>query len=191
MKQWLVIPFFLIASNCLTQQKFEQEKRVRENEVPPQSIEILGQLEIDSKIRWYKETGLSGFSFEAKTKKGKRRLSIEFSSDGKFEDLEIDTRMSELPNDTKEKILELLQKENGRYKIKKVQQQLSGEIASISTFLKDSKLDIGNEITIKYELVISTKENGTFIQIEYLFDAGGKLLKKSKIIEKMNDNIDF
>jgi len=49
----------------------------------------------------------------------------------------------------------------------------------------------GKDIVKKFELVISSKMDGSYVLFEYLFDENGKFLEKSVIILKMTDNIEY
>lgn len=60
----------LLLSKPLTaQDKFERESRINENEVPQKSLQFIDSCYLTTKIRWFKEEGLSNVSFESKFKK--------------------------------------------------------------------------------------------------------------------------
>lgn len=47
------------------------------------------------------------------------------------------------------------------------------------------------KITISYEVVISTKMDGNYLMLEYLFSETGEYLLSNEIISRRNDTIDY
>ena len=186
-----IIPFFLVLTTipALTQQKFERERRVHDDEVPEKSREFIDSIQLSSKIRWYEETGINKTSYEAKTKFKGQRLSIEFSEEGEFEDLEIEIEPESIPSTAYAFILDHFESEHGDYDIRKIQIQYLGKPKEvISYFLRKANRSV---VSINYEIVISAKEEGSFVLYEYLFDEHGAFIQRSRIILNMSDNIEY
>ena len=174
---------------AFSQQKYEKEVRIKESEVPEDALEFVNSLEISSKIKWYKEQGLDRTSFEAKTKYKGERLSIEFSENGTFEDLEVQKEIEMVESDAYEELTRHFQSELPRYSVKKIQFQYLGDEDDVLEFFLDGELE--DDVELNYEIVIATKVDGSFTMFEYLFDEDGEFIRKSKIILKMSDNIEY
>ncbi|MFZ6052051.1 hypothetical protein [Halocola ammonii] len=187
-KSALALAFVTLTYSTFAQQKYEKEVRIEESEVPEDALELVNSMKISSKIKWYKEYGLDRTSFEAKTKFKGERLSIEFSEDGTFEDLEIQKEMNLVEAEALEEIEEFLEEELEKYSVKKIQFQYLGETDDVLEFFLQEETD---DVELNYEIVLSTKVDGSFIMFEYLFDEEGDFIRKSKIILKMSDNIEY
>lgn len=169
------------------QTKYEQEIRIRQIEVPTKAGDFVDDMQLTRKIKWYKETGYLKTSFEAKTKYKGKRLSIEFSGNGNFEDLEVEIHSKEIPPDTYQSIAEHLSGTHRKYAVEKIQIQYSGDSKSIRSYTQHLGSDGG--LIIHYEVEVAAKMDGSFVRFEYLFAENGAFVKQSRIIQKMTDNI--
>lgn len=184
--------FIVLACTALTgfaQYKYEKEIGIGKKDIPPKALSFIDSLQINSKIKWYKEIGQDKISFEAKAKHKGKKTSIEFSDIGTFEDIEIEIKPKEINTDTHAKISQYLASQYAKYSIEKVQIQYSGDPnAILDYFIKGGSI---SSITIRFEIVISTKVDGSFARFEYLFSENGELIQKWLIPAKMNDNIEY
>lgn len=57
-------------------------------------------------------------------------------------------------------------------------------------FLRENRNN-SEGITISYEVVISTKMDGNYLMLEYLFSETGEYLLSNEIISRRNDTIDY
>ncbi|WP_462318010.1 hypothetical protein [Marinilabilia sp.] len=170
-----------------SQQKFEKETRIKEKEVPERAVSFLDSMSLSKKVKWIKETGFNTISYEAKTRFQGDRISIEFSENGDFEDIELQITSGELPSDTYSRISDYLGSEYEKFSFEKVQIQYSGNKNEVLDFFLNRK--VKSNIVRKYEVVISTRLDGSYVMFEYLFSDKGKFLQKSRIVLKMTDNI--
>jgi len=46
-------------------------------------------------------------------------------------------------------------------------------------------------LTISYEVIISTKMEGNFLMLEYLFSEKGEFVQSNQIVSKRKDTIDY
>jgi len=189
MKPIIISVFACISFLGKAQQKFEKEVGINGSDAPEIAVQFVEKLELSKKIKWYKETGIKSVSYEAKTKHNSRRLSIEFSEDGTFEDLEVTADDKEIPAAKLTKIEDYLCKAHTKFKFDKVQIQYLGNFENIKALTDDFKKTEG--LTVNYEFVISTKEESTFVLYEYLFNAQGEFMSRARIIQKMTDNIEY
>ncbi|MCB0628439.1 MAG: hypothetical protein KDC80_01360 [Saprospiraceae bacterium] len=169
------------------QTKYEQEIRIRQIEVPKKAGDFVDGMQLTRKIKWYKEIGHLRTSFEAKTKYKGKRLSIEFSGNGNFEDLEVEIHTNEIPPDTYKNISEYLSGTLGKYVIEKIQIQYRGDPKSIRRYTQHLGSD--GDLIIHYEVEVAAKMDGSFVKFEYLFNEDGAFVKQSRIIQKVTDNI--
>ena len=184
-----ILCLICISYSSYSQIRFEKEVRVKKDKVPSGAVSFVDSMKLPGTVKWFKETGLTNISFEAKTMVKKKRVSIEFSIDGKFEDMEIEIRPEEIQQIIFDKISDYLHTKHPRYKINKVQVQYSGDTNRILNYFFNDETAKG--LNTNYEIVISAKTEGTFTWFEYLFDENGTFIHKSRIKLDMNDNIEF
>lgn len=185
---FLLLPV-LISTPALTQTKYEKETRVRKSNVPAIAADIADLFNFNTRIRWYKETGLSSISFEAKTRYKGKNHSIEFSEDGTFEDIEIEIDASEISAETYGRIAEYISGQHNKYSFHKIQVQYSGNSSQISAFIHGK--GTSTDIITNYEIVISSKVEGAFKMLEYLFSESGTYIRKAEIKLNPTDNIEY
>jgi hypothetical protein len=182
--------FFLFSFQGFSQQKFEKESRIKAEDVPPGALSFVDSLTFDSRIKWYKETGLDYITIEAKAKINNERHSIEFGENGIFQDVEIEVMPDKIPETANSKITEILSQRHKKYKVEKVQIQYTGDRNTVLGFLRNNRMN-PEGITINYEVVISTKMDGNYLTLEYLFSESGEYEQSSQIISRRKDTIDF
>lgn len=180
----LVLPFYIFS-----QTKYEKEIRLKNQEMPIVAKEMIESINFSKKIKWYKEIGINRTSFEAKTKHFKKKYSIEFSQEGIFEDVEIEIKTKNIPNDLLEKFTTYFKDKYKKHKINKVQIQYTASPSTIIAFIKDKTMS--DEIQTNYELVVSAKVDQIFKKYEYLFSEDGVFLKVAEIIDSNTDYIDY
>ena len=190
MKKLLLTTILLISVSIgRAQTKYEKELRIKPDQVPKNAIEFVQLLNFGTKIKWYQELSETGSSIEAKTKYKGEHYSIEFSKDGTLEDVEVKIRWNTIPEIVRKRITNDLELKYDDYKLNKVQIQYQGNPNAIRSYL--IKGTDFNEITINYEVVISTKVNKKFTQFELLYSAEGILLKRAEIVLRNSDNIEY
>lgn len=180
--------WFFVSLCCFSvdaQVKYEKETRVSVGKVPKLAVQTTAEFLFPKKVKWFKETQLHAISFEAKTKKNKRVYSVEFSSEGVLEDIEIGVPWRILSVPVKEKISVYLKKAHGKYRVLKVQEQYTGSKKALVLWIREGKQK--SHVRLRYELVVRTKQQ----QIEYLFDQKGNFLKKAVFVEQASDHLEF
>ena len=184
-----IICLIFISVSGYSQIKFEKEERIKQDDAPTNAVSFVDAMHLSGKIKWFKEIGYNKISYEAKTKHKGKRLSIEFSKDGTFEDVEIEIKTTTIEETTFNAISDYLLGAHAKFKVNKVQIQYSGDTNHIlNYFLSEEDTKV---LIINYEMVITTKTNGAFAQYEYLFNKNGVLIQKSRITSRMTDNLEF
>lgn len=175
--------------SVIGQDKYEKEVRVKRGEVPQAALVFVDALQPTRKVKWYQEIGLETSTFEAKTKRKKQQLSIEFSSTGDFLDLEILTKLSEIPESVRNAIESELTDRYEKFCVQRAQRQYTGELEKIKALFQFTQVKADPEL--HYEIVVTARVEGVYKSYEYLFDASGVYVNHVHIIHKMTDNIEY
>jgi hypothetical protein len=190
MKKLLCIAALLTAVlSGFAQPKYERESRISKTKVPETAVRFVDSLTPDSRITWYRETGYTSTSYEAKTRHKGKSLSVEFSENGSFEDVEVQVKPGDIPSGVYSKITRLLDEIYGKYSFERMQVQYSGNPQSVLDFFHDQKPQ--RPPVTQYELVVAAKSAGTYVMYEYLFDVEGVFLEKAEVLMKMTDNMEY
>lgn len=186
----LVGGFFLCASlRAFAQQKVEEEYRLEVAKVPAKAQQFVTSIFPEARIKWYRERSLTSESVEAKFKQNGTHYSIEFDTLGQLQDVEMLIRGADIPERASANIATTLTERYKKYKIERLQRQLTGDPDAIRRKLKDEAVE--NAITIRYELVVNGKtEAGRFL-FEHLFDTQGNLLQTAQIITRNTDILNY
>ena len=174
---------------AFTQVKFEKEYRIKEDNIPENIKSYLNTITFKNKIKWYKDEGLSKYTYEAKTFHDNLNFSIEFDSLGIIEDVEFKIEWKSVPELTKKNIDIYLDSIYQKKKIIKVQIQYTGKPENLINILRDRNQN--QRLTRKYEIVLKGKENKKYQMMEYLFSNGGKFEHKAAIMIKNTDNLEY
>ena len=174
---------------AFTQVKFEKEYRIKEDNIPENIKSYLNTITFKNKIKWYKDEGLSKYTYEAKTFHDNLNFSIEFDSLGIIEDVEFKIEWKSVPELTKKNIDIYLDSIYQKKKIIKVQIQYTGKPENLINILMDRSQN--RRLTRKYEIVLKGKENRKYQMMEYLFSNEGKFEHKATIMIKNTDNLEY
>ena len=181
---------YLIGSttSAFAQQKHEVERGVREEAVPAPALGWLDQIAPEDKVQWYFEETSGKKSFEAKYKKNGTRYSVEFDTTGVLEDVEIIKRWGDLAPELQQELLKHFETTYRKHKIRKIQQQISGDEQVVRKWLLDGNAP---DIVYRYEIEYYAKsENGKALW-EGVFDDKGVELSKRKVILRPTDNLNY
>ncbi|MDX1478952.1 MAG: hypothetical protein R3301_14665 [Saprospiraceae bacterium] len=171
------------------QQKYEKEFRIDPQEVPSSALQFVDQLEVNRKVRWYREVGLERSSVEAKTKINGQRYSIEFSNDGQIEDIEIEQSWEEIPAEARARAIAHFDKLYDRHKVLRVQRQYTGPPAVLISCIRQP--GSCNGVTRHFELVVKTRTERDYKMMEFLISETGVILSSVEIILRNTDNLEF
>ncbi|MFH6603388.1 hypothetical protein ACEZ3G_07865 [Maribacter algicola] len=117
-----LIFFLLSASYAFSQNKYEREHRIKKSQFPQVALDFISSdLEQAKRIRYYREIDSAKVSYEAKFQKDRLKYSIEFDENGVFEDVEIEIKLVDIPNDVLAKLNAYLGKTFSKYRILKLQ----------------------------------------------------------------------
>ncbi|RMG30088.1 MAG: hypothetical protein D6730_02845 [Bacteroidetes bacterium] len=176
------LPLWLLA-----QPKYEREYRVGSQQLPVEARQFVATTFGSTRVKWYKEENLSGYTYEAKLRWHRKKYSVEFDSTGQLQDIELLIKARQLPAATRHQIETYLQKAYDKAKITRLQQQWSGPAACLSAAIREEEVSCA--YTIHYEVEAFTQQAGKRVPYELLFDEGGKLLSRREIIDAPNTNL--
>ncbi len=181
--------FMLIAITAIGQKKYEKESRLKQEKVPSKALQFINSLDKEIKQKWFFEENLKGNSIEAKFKLNKKKYSVEFDTIGNLQDIEIVYDYKELIEVEQKRITKSLKKSFESYKIKKIQKQYTGDIATLATF---ESAKSPNEIcNYAYEIVLKAKKNKEWKLFEIAMNAKGEIIEISEIIFRNTDNLEY
>lgn len=172
-----IIAFLISTHLALSQTKKEKEERINLSEFPSKAQNVLSKLPKDCKrIKFFKETDGNKQSFEAKFKYNGRRYSLEFSSNGIIEDLEVRVKMNAIEDSTQDQIKEHFKSSYLKYKLIKIQKQfVFNQNLDPDTFVAQVLNQESTDI-INYEIIAEVKtEDGRELR-EFTFDNKGSFI---------------
>lgn len=178
-----------VSGRVFAQNKFEKESRIKSKNVPPQALHFVNSLNLNTKVKWYKEEGLNRISIEAKFKRDKAGYSVEFDSAGNIEDIEIEINWSEIEWSLRETIASKLQQNCVSYSIVKVQKQYIGSENDLYALLAAGTNT--SLLEAKYELIVKCRQQGSVDLFEYLLNDKGEILSKSKIVYNKSSHLEY
>lgn len=182
---------FLFWNITGAQVKYEKEYRIDAEEVPATALQFIAALDFPSKVKWYKEEGFQKTSIEAKTKDQLSRFSIEFSSSGLLEDIEIKCKWEQLPVQVRTSIAQYFSSNFQKHKIRKIQVQYQGQADALKAIRTNRPKSSTQQMEVRYELVVKVKRKDTYQLLELLFDDRGNYLQEWIIILKNTDNLEY
>lgn len=182
--------FVLWSFSSMAQYKYEREYRIRKDQFPATATALLDTNVTEMKrLKFYKETDSTKSSYEAKFKKDKLWYSVEFDVNGALEDIEITIAPLDIPSDVLVNITNYFNNSFTKYRIKKIQQQY------VATNEEELKTTLRNAFqnlllpSINYEIIVSGKENKSYLEYEVLFDAEGAFINKRKRLPPNYDHV--
>lgn len=185
----LLFFFSLSCLNVLAQEKLEKESRLCAKHVNTDALNFIDSLELNTKVKWYKEEGIDKESIEAKFKLKSIRYSIEFDTLGKVEDIEVDIKWEDLDLSVKNKIEAYFQEDCLKFELSKIQIQYSGNPSALIYTFRNNKST--EEVIVKYEVVVKCKSKKGIHLFEYLFDDTGKLISKYRIRFNNSSHLEY
>lgn len=183
---WLFLASVTMASS---QKKYEREYRIRKSQFPEKGLAYIDEkLEDARHVRFYKETDSTKISYETKFKKDRLKYSVEFSKEGTLEDIEIQIKSVDIPDDAFAEMNKYLEENFIKYSIQKIQQQYPVGENDAKTTVKNAFQNLMLPY-VKYELIVSGKKDRGYAQYEVLFDAKGDFEKIRKSLPPNYDHV--
>jgi len=180
---------FMNVTAIHAQNKIEREYRIKDHQVPASARIDVGQFNFPKKIRWYIERNVDTFSVEAKTKTDLGCISIEFSPEGEFMDLELEVKDDMINASVLRKIGSYFDANFRRWKMRKIQLQYSHDIDLIRKQLEQPSYY--DPIRPRYEIVAKGRDEHGMKLYEFLFGEDGSFVKKQQFTFKPVNNLQF
>ncbi len=187
----LVFTLLLIICFSLTvnaQDKVEREFAITPAVVPTNALKAMNEVPNSRTFKWYKELSGDKISYEAKGTWQRKPASIEFDKNGVLEDIEITEKKRAIPDNINDQIISTLDATSSRFKIKKIQFQYNNTGEPMAIILEQIS---NKQLAPFYELIVSLKIDGAYERFEYLFDSTGNFVKRFRLVERNDFNIQF
>ncbi|MHA7814890.1 MAG: hypothetical protein ACX93N_00305 [Pseudohaliea sp.] len=181
---------FAVAMALSAQEKLERERSVRPSEVPEAARRWLRDaFEFLRSPRWYQDFYESGYTYEAKFKWRGQYYSVEFTSEGSLQDVEVEIGLADLPDEVRQNLRAHLSATYSTFEISRLQVQYSGAADDLEDFFDENE----NEgLTIRYEVEYTATLGAAPSQYrEGLFDHEGRHLLSRRVILPPTENLLF
>lgn len=170
--------------------KVEKEYPVAEERVPENAIVCLNYFSGVQSGKWLIEENETGQHFEFKGRINSHFTSVEFTGEGDFLDVEVEVRLSEIPDSIGIAIKKLLDARYDKIRIRKIQIQYSGKCSEVALKIRRKGLPVDPET--KFEVVARVKKKGVpTAEYEFLFSAEGALERYAVIVPRNTDILDY
>ncbi len=167
--------------------KTEREYRIKPELVPQKAKDFIATFNIGRSVKWLQEVGDDGASIEAKFKYKGQRHSVEFTTDGVLQDVEIVIGLGDLPEGTRQEITSYFTQEFDYFKVEKIQAQYNNTVKEIIN--RTTKKLVASSLIPHYEVVVKTRNSGKKSKrYEVLFNEKGTFISRSQVSIR-RDNI--
>jgi hypothetical protein len=176
-KIYVLFSFLILGCISWSQTKNEQEVRVKLESLPEAAIAVVNTLPNNCRrLRFYKESDGRKQSFEVKFKYHRKHYSIEFSTEGVIEDIELIVKQRQLENKIKSQIEAYFNLNYEKSKLIKIQKQYlyKGSI-NPTTFVRNLLSDASDQ-DVNYEIIAEVKSDSKREVGEFLFNENGELI---------------
>lgn len=189
---FLLLILSLSTARLYAQNKMEREYGIKASAAPERARAFVNKTYVGTKVKWYREENLNGFTIEAKLKWKDKRHSIEFDTLGKLQDIEITVQYQMLNDIIKKEVDIYLSNTFQSYRIDKAQLQLTGNESALQAAILN-KTNNSSMVHEKYELVVEGRRKGDKIKTFYeiLVDEHGKVVHQLKIVERRVNHLIF
>ncbi len=188
----LILALLLLSGATIpshAQIKNEKEERIKSADVPKKARQFMHECGIVGKIKWYREYSNQGIHIEGKTVHQGIKHSIEFDTLGQILDIEREFKIEQLDANTVNNITQALSSLFQRLKIRKIQQQWTGNESSLVSLML-GVTEVQN-YRLRYEIVVTGKREGNTGYFEVLLEPDGALVELLRISRRASDNLDF
>lgn len=182
-----VILFLLFQFSAFTQ-KIEKESRVSEEFIPGKALEFINDLNLNDKVKWFKEKTTGRDSYESKFKEGGAFYSVEFDTLGNVEDVEVIQKKRNLSQQERTVLKEGMLKEFEKFKWVKIQRQYVGDEYKLKRIITEKEELIQPNFEVEIEAMTS---EGGWKMYEILLSSDGEILMKREVQLRPTDNLNY
>jgi hypothetical protein len=180
---------FFVHLQLGAQYKYEKECRVKPENVPPLALDFIKTIPLKAKVKWYREEGYSGITYEAKFRFRKRKLSIEFDSTGVLEDVEIEVNPESIDTNIIKQMNWQLNRDCVSFYWHKVQLQFTGNTSELRNVVTQDQV---TKLAPSFELVVICKQDSSSeVFMEYVFNPEGRFMGKSEILLRNSSHLEY
>ncbi len=186
----ILFGLFIGTHTISSQNKQEREHRIRKSQFPEKALNFVSeQLKEARQIKFYKEIDGAKRSYEVKFKKDRLKYSVEFDENGDLEDVEINIKKIDIPEDSWNEMNTYFTQKFEKFRIRKIQQQypVSAE-ENTQTTLKNAFQNLIIP-SINYEYIVAGKEKKKYELFEVLFNSEGAFISIRKSLPANYDHV--
>jgi len=186
----LLLLFQLPIILCGQQAKQEYEKVIKAEEFPKEALKSLEEFgEEPSRLVYYREVNEDGEFYEAKGRWGGRYQSVKFTDGGELLDVEILISIDDIPEESREEIMEYFEDKFKKYRLTRIQRQYSSEELNVIKCLNAGTPEV---LKLRYEIeAFVLGKKGRFGPYEFLFSDQGELIQSREIKQRASDNVKY
>lgn len=187
---YLLLIFY--CSFSFSQVKNEKEERITVSHMPEVIQNYFGSISNQvNKLKFYRETDGKKQSYEAKFKHRKKRYSIEFSTKGHLEDIEVLIKKKEIPKEILQMITNYFKDNYDKHRFFKIQKQYKKPTNINDEHFIKNILTNNHNYNPAYEIIAETKSNKTNEIKEFTFKNNGQFEKLRDIIASSYEHTVF
>lgn len=166
---FLLIAFMGLSISMICAQKVEIEKGISREQFPEGALAYIEErFDLLKRIKFYRELANDSITYEAKFLWRDYWYSVKFYPDGNLLDVEKKIKFQSTPKVLREKIEEQWRRDFKKFKVIKCQEQKSAA-------------------GLRYEIEVKGKGEKKTAYYEYLFEADGSFVSRSKIMLRPRD----
>ncbi|WP_136480402.1 hypothetical protein [Cognatitamlana onchidii] len=182
MNKFSLIFLLCCFSLSFSQSKNEREERIPSSEFPEEAHRYFnGITDKVNYLKFYRETDGDKKSYEAKFKLNKLYYSVEFSTEGVLEDIEIIIKKKHIPKPVLEQIEHYLDTNFERSRFIKIQKKYVNNTSKNDKQFIDYIIENPESINTHYEIIAETKSRNDHQLRELTFTNLGEFKKSRKV----------
>lgn len=188
LRNGLYVILFLFFQFTAFTQKIEKESRVSVELIPAKAVKFISDLDLNDKVKWYKEKTTGRDSYESKFKLRGFYYSVEFDTLGNIEDVEILQKKRNLSLEEREVLKAGILKEFEKFKWVKIQRQYIGKEHELKKIITQNEELVPPNFEVEVEVLTS---DGSWEMYEILLDNKGEVLMKREVQLRPTDNLNY
>lgn len=171
------------------QDKVEREYRIKAQKVPEPAQQWLAEaFPRTGRVKWYYEETSGKESYEAKFRQRRIRYSVEFSTEGMIEDIEIERKLKALVQGERQAMQEAFA-QLPQFRLYRLQEQWTGAPEQLALMAQP---ELGSpDVVRRFEVEFRAVLDDQLALWEGTFNPEGELLNYRKIIPRPTDNLDY
>lgn len=189
MRYILLVLVLFNLTELAAQDKVEREYRIKTSMAPDAAKTWLAEaFPRTSRVKWYFEETSGKESYEAKFRQRRIRYSVEFSTEGVIEDIEIERELEQLVKWERQALRDAFA-QIPQFRLYRLQEQWSGSPDQLALMAQPGLES--PTVVRRFEIEFRAVLEDQLALWEGTFNLSGELLSYRKVIPRSTDNLDF